>query len=123
MAGDKKAAYSSIKEVSKDLDLPSHVLRFWETKFKDIKPVKRSGGCRYYRPEDIALIKRIKHLLYDEKYTIKGALAILKEQKVLKTPDVDIVTPTPSAPAASSLNTDLLSKLKDVREALKSALN
>ncbi len=123
MAGDKKAAYSSIKEVSKDLDLPSHVLRFWETKFKDIKPVKRSGGCRYYRPEDVALIKRIKHLLYDEKYTIKGALTVLKEQKVDSVPDADIAAPARPAVVVSPSNMDILLRLKDVREVLKSALN
>jgi len=123
MAGDKKAAYSSIKEVSKELDLPSHVLRFWETKFKDIKPVKRSGGCRYYRPEDVALIKRIKHLLYDEKYTIKGALTVLKEQKPEKTPDTEIATPKISTPILSPSNADILLKLKDLREVLKSALD
>lgn len=123
MAGDKKAAYSSIKEVSKDLNLPSHVLRFWETKFKDIKPVKRSGGCRYYRPEDVALIKRIKHLLYDEKYTIKGALTVLKEQKVDSVPDADIAAPAHPAVVVSPSNMDILLRLKDVREVLKSALN
>lgn len=123
MAGDKKAAYSSIKEVSKELDLPSHVLRFWETKFKDIKPVKRSGGCRYYRPEDVALIKRIKHLLYDEKYTIKGALTVLKEQKTEKTSDVEIAAPMVPAPVISPSNADILLKLRDVREVLKSALD
>jgi len=123
MVGDKKAAYSSIKEVSKDLDLPSHVLRFWETKFKDIKPVKRSGGCRYYRPEDVALIKRIKHLLYDEKYTIKGALTVLKEQKVDSVPDADIAAPARPAVVVSPSNMDILLRLKDVREVLKSALN
>tara|TARA_B100000282_G_C31587051_1_gene423870 strand:- start:67 stop:495 length:429 start_codon:yes stop_codon:yes gene_type:complete len=67
------SAYKTISEVSKQIDVPSHVLRFWETKFGQVKPIKRSGGRRYYRSEDIDVLIQIRTLLYKEGYTIKGA--------------------------------------------------
>ncbi len=73
-------AFKTISEVANELDLPQHVLRFWETRFKQIKPLKRGGGRRYYRPDDVMLLKGIRHLLYAEGYTIKGVQRILKEQ-------------------------------------------
>lgn len=73
-------AYRTISEVADDLDLPQHVLRFWETKFSQIKPLKRGGGRRYYRPDDVWLLRGIKHLLYGEGYTIKGVQRIIREQ-------------------------------------------
>jgi DNA-binding transcriptional MerR regulator len=73
-------AFRTISEVGEDLDLPQHVLRFWETRFPQIKPLKRGGGRRYYRPEDVALIMGLKALLYGQGYTIKGVQRILKEQ-------------------------------------------
>jgi DNA-binding transcriptional MerR regulator len=77
---DDKApdAFRNISEVSAVLNVPAHVLRFWETRFSQIKPVKRSGGRRYYRPTDIQLLTRIRDLLYNEGYTIKGAQQVLK---------------------------------------------
>lgn len=75
-------AYRTISEVADDLDLPQHVLRFWETRFGQIKPLKRAGGRRFYRPDDVDLLKGIRHLLYKEGYTIKGVQRILKEQGV-----------------------------------------
>lgn len=72
-------AFKTISEVADELDLPQHVLRFWETRFKQIKPLKRGGGRRYYRPDDVELLKGIRHLLYSEGYTIKGVQRILKE--------------------------------------------
>ena len=77
------SAYKTISEVSKQIDVPSHVLRFWETKFSQVKPVKRSGGRRYYRSEDIDVLVQIRTLLYKEGYTIKGAKKAL--QSYLKT--------------------------------------
>lgn len=71
-------AFRTISEVADDLDLPQHVLRFWETRFPQIKPLKRGGGRRYYRPEDVDLLKGIRHLLYDHGYTIKGVQKLLK---------------------------------------------
>jgi len=73
-------AFRTIGEVAEDLDLPQHVLRFWETKFIQIKPLKRAGGRRYYRPDDVQLVAAIRVLLYSEGYTIKGVQRILKEQ-------------------------------------------
>jgi len=75
-------AFRTISEVAEDLDLPQHVLRFWETRFSHIKPLKRGGGRRYYRPDDVDLLKGIRHLLYGEGYTIKGVQRILKEEGV-----------------------------------------
>jgi DNA-binding transcriptional MerR regulator len=73
-------AFRTISEVAEDIDLPQHVLRFWETRFREIKPLKRGGGRRYYRPDDVDLLRGIKHLLYEEGYTIRGLQRILKEQ-------------------------------------------
>jgi DNA-binding transcriptional MerR regulator len=75
-------AFRTISEVAIELDVPQHVLRFWETKFTHIKPLKRAGGRRYYRPADIELIRGIQTLLYSEGYTIKGVQRILKDQGV-----------------------------------------
>ncbi|HYC03231.1 MAG TPA: MerR family transcriptional regulator [Azospirillaceae bacterium] len=75
------SAFRTISEVSTDLDVPQHVLRFWETKFPQIKPLKRGGGRRYYRPDDVELLRRIQHLLYKEGYTIKGVQRLLKESR------------------------------------------
>src|SRR5690349_25081377 len=73
-------AFRTISEVADELDVPQHVLRFWETRFPQIKPLKRGGGRRYYRPDDIELLRGIRHLLYGEGYTIRGVQRILKEQ-------------------------------------------
>jgi DNA-binding transcriptional MerR regulator len=75
-------AFRTISEVADDLDVPQHVLRFWETRFAQIRPMKRSGGRRYYRPDDVDLLKGIRQLLYGEGYTIRGVQRILKEQGV-----------------------------------------
>ncbi|MCB1651591.1 MAG: MerR family transcriptional regulator [Alphaproteobacteria bacterium] len=74
------AAFRTISEVADELDVQQHVLRFWETKFSQVRPLKRGGGRRYYRPEDIELLKKIHHLLYTEKYTIKGVQKLLREK-------------------------------------------
>lgn len=75
-------AFRTISEAAEELDLPQHVLRFWETRFSNIKPLKRGGGRRYYRPEDVLLLKGIRHLLYDQGFTIKGVQRILKDQGI-----------------------------------------
>jgi DNA-binding transcriptional MerR regulator len=72
-------AFRTISEVADDLQIPQHVLRFWETKFPALKPLKRGGGRRYYRPEDIALLRRISDLLYTQGYTIKGVQRLLRD--------------------------------------------
>ena len=77
---DQPDAFRTISEVADDLDLPQHVLRFWESRFHEIKPMKRGGGRRYYRPDDVDLLRGIRHLLYGEGYTIRGVQRILREQ-------------------------------------------
>jgi DNA-binding transcriptional MerR regulator len=109
-------AFRTISEVADDLDMPQHVLRFWETRFNHIKPLKRGGGRRYYRPDDVDLLKGIRHLLYSEGYTIKGVQRILKEEGVRFVqgigrgeqslaelrPDRDVVHPDEEGTAAES---------------------
>ena len=73
-------AFRTISEVADELDVPKHVLRFWEAKFSQLKPMKRGGGRRYYRPEDVALLRGIRLLLYSDGYTIRGVQKILREQ-------------------------------------------
>jgi DNA-binding transcriptional MerR regulator len=82
IAAKSASAFRTISEVSDELDVPQHVLRFWETKFSHIKPLKRGGGRRYYRPEDLALLRRIRELLYTEGYTIKGVQRLLRQNGV-----------------------------------------
>ena len=84
MSSKSPEAFRTISEVSKDLSLPQHVLRFWETKFVQIKPIKRGGGRRYYRPEDVMLLKGIKSLLYNDGYTIRGVQKVIKENGTKK---------------------------------------
>ena len=73
------SAFRTISEVAEELDVPQHVLRFWETKFPQVRPLKRGGGRRYYRPEDVEMLRRIRSLLYQEGYTIKGVQRLLRE--------------------------------------------
>ena len=75
-------AFRTISEVAEELDVPQHVLRFWESRFREIRPMKRGGGRRYYRPDDIDLLRGIRHLLYGEGYTIRGVQRLLREQGV-----------------------------------------
>ncbi|HEY8948278.1 MAG TPA: MerR family transcriptional regulator [Rhizomicrobium sp.] len=80
-SGGKSAeAFRTISEVAFDLDVPQHVLRFWETRFAQVKPIKRAGGRRYYRPEDVDLLRGIRALLYAEGFTIKGVQKVLRER-------------------------------------------
>jgi DNA-binding transcriptional MerR regulator len=94
--GEKSpAAFRTIAEVATDLDLPQHVLRFWESRFPQVKPLKRRGGRRYYRPEDIALLRVIRGLLYDEGYTIKGVQRLLRDGEVRIPGAAPITAPVP----------------------------
>ncbi|HEV7274976.1 MAG TPA: MerR family transcriptional regulator [Devosiaceae bacterium] len=134
-------AFRTISEAAEELDLPQHVLRFWETRFSTIKPLKRGGGRRYYRPEDVMLLKGIRHLLYDQGFTIKGVQRILKDQgsryvigigegkpvepvtapteqappprAALSAPDADDVAPAPQGTAGAMTARDR-EKLSDV---------
>ena len=101
VARAKKApnAFRTISEVADELHIPQHVLRFWETKFPQVKPLKRGGGRRYYRPDDIALLRRISDLLYIQGYTIKGVQRLLREGGG-KLSD-DIPPPSPDEQAAA----------------------
>ena len=74
-------AFRTISEVAEELDVPQHVLRFWESKFAQVRPLKRGGGRRYYRPEDVTLLRMIRGLLYDQGYTIRGVQKVLKESR------------------------------------------
>jgi len=129
--GKSASAFRTISEVAEVLGVQQHVLRFWETKFSQIRPLKRGGGRRYYRPEDMALLQRIHELLYTQGYTIKGVQKLLKEQgknRVLHenagVPDtVSIVDDAHSAgmlsKAQRSLVESMLQDLKDLRDLVK----
>lgn len=82
LGGSQKAvgAFRTISEVSRELDVPQHVLRFWETKFSQIRPMKRAGGRRYYRPEDVCILLGIREFLYDDGYTIRGVQKLIRGQ-------------------------------------------
>jgi len=139
--GKSAAAYRTISEVSEELSVPQHVLRFWETKFSQVRPLKRGGGRRYYRPEDIDLLRQIQHLLYEEGFTIRGVQKLLKEGQVKPGQPLPTVTPaapderaeraerapaesTPPAPArgdhdGAALPADVRQQLSDVLRELK----
>lgn len=113
-------AFRTISEVSEDLNIPAHVLRFWETKFSQVRPLKRGGGRRYYRPEDVALLRRIQTLLYDEGYTIKGVRKLIKDGNLKK---ADLV---PAGPDAADPGARLKAGIEDAiqdLEALKAEIN
>lgn len=104
-SGKAAGAFRTISEVADDLNVPQHVLRFWETRFFQVRPLKRGGGRRYYRPEDVALLKKIHFLLYSEGYTIKGVQKLLKgvsKAQLLKEQGVD--KPGPLVDAAQVVN-------------------
>lgn len=129
--GKSREAFRTISEVAKQLDLPQHVLRFWETKFPQVSPMKRGGGRRYYRPEDVEILAKIKSLLHEEGYTIKGVQKLLKKPGGISASNIMDKTPdTLSADekVSSSVTTDgisrtdaenLLSELVAVRDDLK----
>jgi DNA-binding transcriptional MerR regulator len=105
-SGKSQAAFRTISEVADELDVAQHVLRFWESKFPQVRPLKRGGGRRYYRPEDIDLLRDIRALLYDEGYTIKGAQKLLRQRRAR--PPAMPVTRTPSGQPPASLIPDPL---------------
>ena len=114
-------AFRTISEVAEDLDLPAHVLRFWETKFSQVHPLKRGGGRRYYRPEDVQLLSHIRSLLYDEGYTIKGVQKLMREGNLKKSD----LAPSPSDMAsfeANSLKSEIQDAIDEL-EALRAEVN
>ena len=106
MLNKEDSALKTIGEVAEELNLPAHVLRFWETKFSQLKPNKRRGRHRYYRPEDIDKLKQIRHLLYEQGYTIKGAQKYLRtERKAGESSQVDLFAfDTVIPPTTSPMN-------------------
>ena len=122
MSDKAEWAYRTISEVSEELDVPPHVLRFWETKFTQLKPMKRSGSRRYYKASDIDLLIRIRDLLYRDGFTIKGAQKALREKKTAATTQSPTQAPTNAklAPSASSSPShqeaiaDVLAKLQSL---------
>jgi DNA-binding transcriptional MerR regulator len=91
-------AFRTISEVAQELEVPQHVLRFWESRFPQVRPLKRAGGRRYYRPDDVVLLRRIRQCLYDQGYTIKGVQKLLREGALRS--DVPPPRPPASAPRA-----------------------
>lgn len=128
--GKSPAAFRTIGEVAEGLAVEQHVLRFWETKFPQVRPMKRGGGRRYYRPEDVRLLTGIRHLLYDQGYTIKGVQRILREQgpkavasapQVPLAPDAVVSKAPPAAPGprqAKKRLAEILAAVKAARSRL-----
>src|SRR3982750_375463 len=121
-------AFRTISEVSAELNVPQHVLRFWETKFTQIRPLKRGGGRRYYRPEDVALLKRIRTLLYTDGLTIKGVQKLLRETGVRVQADERGASETGAVAEGSgglprAAAEGLLAELEGLRDDLRRALN
>jgi DNA-binding transcriptional MerR regulator len=120
-------AFRTISEAAEELNVPQHVLRFWETKFAFIRPMKRAGGRRFYRPADIAVLRGVRRLLHDEGYTIKGVQKLHREQGVRRLIAAGEGQPAPSmprdavrdapAPAASGDTDALLAALHDLESA------
>lgn len=116
--GKSASAFRTISEVAKELGLPQHVLRFWESKFPQIKPMKRGGGRRYYRPEDMDVLIRIRNLLYNDGYTIKGVQKLLKEDPTGANETVETVeTKSPVGLDRENLKA-VLTELEDIRKLL-----
>ena len=106
LSGKSVSAFRTISEVSAELDVPQHVLRFWESKFTQLRPLKRGGGRRYYRPEDLVLLRRIHGLLYREGYTIKGVQRVLRTPRGVTKDEAAVEAPRPEpqrAPVEVSL--------------------
>jgi DNA-binding transcriptional MerR regulator len=122
------AAFRTISEVAEELNVPQHVLRFWETKFSQVRPLKRGGGRRYYRPEDVALLKRIRALLYTDGMTIRGVQKLLRENGGKQAVAEEAPAPQPATPPESDgfPRADamrLLAELTALRDDLRDALN
>jgi DNA-binding transcriptional MerR regulator len=95
-------AFRTISEAAAELNVPQHVLRFWETKFSFIRPMKRAGGRRFYRPQDVAVLRGVRRLLHDEGYTIKGVQRLHKEQGVKRLVAAGLETGAPAPPPAET---------------------
>ncbi len=117
--GKSAAAFRTISEVANELNVPQHVLRFWESKFNQIKPMKRGGGRRYYRPEDIGLLRSIRDLLYHDGYTIKGVQRLLREGGAKSLVEDQELAPVPSASVKATSGAATAGVQAELRELLK----
>ena len=122
-----KDAFRTIAEVADELDIATHVLRFWETKFPQIQPMKRSGGRRYYRPDDVELVRKIKYYLYDKRYTIEGVKKVIKEKGIKKLIGEEIQKDFFAEPLEqidlSEKNKDLLIEISNELKSLSDSLS
>ena len=123
-----KAAFRTIAEVAEELGVATHVLRFWETKFPQIKPMKRSGGRRYYRPDDVELVRTIKDFLYEKRYTIEGVQKVFKEKGVKNLIGEEIQKDFFAEPPAldgsgCELISELLEELRGIKKELAGTLD
>lgn len=125
--GKSAAAFRTISEVSQELDVPQHVLRFWETKFGQVRPLKRGGGRRYYRPEDVDLLRSIRDLLYSDGYTIKGVQRLLREgrSKVRLDPAAGATAVSPQSGRGPKVEVlkDLVEELQELRDLLRKTIS
>lgn len=116
-------AFRTISEVAELLDTPAHVLRFWESKFSQLKPMKRGGGRRYYRPEDVALLRGIRELLYEDGLTIKGVQKVLRERGQRHVAGItETAEAAAAAPEAEAVGVDVdatLARLEALRNRLR----
>ena len=122
----RASAFRTIGEVADELDLPAHVLRFWESKFPQLKPLKRGGGRRYYRPEDIDLLRRIRQCLYQDGYTIRGVQKLLGDPSVHGAPARDADNPSlfpldPAPDEAAAIDPERRTALEEIRRELREA--
>jgi DNA-binding transcriptional MerR regulator len=118
-------AFRTIREVSEELDVPQHVLRFWETKFNQVRPLKRGGGRRYYRPEDVDLLRRIRSLLYADGYTIRGVQKLMRESggkvpAVASQPEpAEVIATAGVAARSDGRGKEILAELETLRDMLR----
>ena len=123
MSDKSQWAYRTISEVSEQLDVPAHALRFWETKFTQLKPMKRSGGRRYYKASDLDLLTRIRDLLYRDGFTIKGAQKALREQKANASEVVEAVHSADASNAGQQeIIANTIEKLKQLEVRLEALI-
>ena len=122
-----KAAFRTIAELAEELGVATHVLRFWETKFEQIKPMKRSGGRRYYRPDDVEIIKTIQHYLHEKRYTIEGVQKMFKEKGIKsfigEEIQKDFFEQTPQTTEMDEKTREILLNLQEQLKSLKNELN
>lgn len=120
--GKSESAFRTIGELSAELGVPQHILRYWETRFPQLRPLTRAGNRRYYRPDDVALVRRIHTALEHDGYTIKGVQKLLRDGPGESTEAPTLADTVRSAPAPAPAG-DILSELRQIRAALAAALN